>query len=151
MWVQLVITGLIVMLLLLVRQRWKVSAEWLRMESELSEEEYEIWIAAKLRDAEAWSCTPAERDVLVIPDEAIHVELVWDTPGDDDPTDEGYEVGSDLDLHFVHKENAEAMPPSQGVDLYPPEYPPALVPVGDGLSEGYFDDIWDTFWFYTSK
>ena len=105
----------------------------------------------EVRDAEAWSCTPAERDVLVIPDEAIHVELVWDTPGDLDPTDEGYEVGSDLDLHFVHKENAEAMPPSQGVDLYPPEYPPALVPVGDGLCEGYFDDIWDTFWFYTSK
>ena len=55
MWVQIVISFLILMLLLLVWQRWKVSAEWLRMEMELSDEEYEIWKAAKLRDAEAWS------------------------------------------------------------------------------------------------
>ena len=55
MWVQIVISFLILMLLLLVWQRWKVSAEWLRMEMELSDEEYEIWKSAKLRDAEAWS------------------------------------------------------------------------------------------------
>ena len=55
MWVQIAITTLIVMLLLLVWQRWKVSAEWLRMERELSEEDYQIWKPAKLREAEAWS------------------------------------------------------------------------------------------------
>ena len=55
MWVQIVISFLILMLLLLVWQRWKVSAEWLRMEMELSDEAYEIWKSAKLRDAEAWS------------------------------------------------------------------------------------------------
>ena len=55
MWVQIAITALIVMLLLLVWQRWKVSAEWLRMERELSEEDYQIWKTAKLREAEAWS------------------------------------------------------------------------------------------------
>jgi hypothetical protein len=55
MWVQIGITALIVMLLLLVWQRWKVSTEWLRMERELSDEDYEIWKAAKLRDAESWS------------------------------------------------------------------------------------------------
>ena len=55
MWVQIAITALIVMLLLLVRQRWKVSAEWLRMERELSEEDYQIWKTAKLREAEEWS------------------------------------------------------------------------------------------------
>ena len=55
MWVQIAITGLILMLLLLVWQRWKVSTEWLRMERELSEEEYEIWKTAKLRDAESWA------------------------------------------------------------------------------------------------
>ena len=48
MWVQIAITTLIVMLLLLVRQRWKVSSEWLKMERELSEEDY-------LREAEDWS------------------------------------------------------------------------------------------------
>ena len=55
MWVQIAITALIVMLLLLVWQRWKVSTEWLRMERELSDEEYEIWKATKLRDAESWA------------------------------------------------------------------------------------------------
>ena len=55
MWVQIAITVLIVMLLLLVWQRWKVSTEWLRMEKELSDEEYEIWKSVKLREAESWS------------------------------------------------------------------------------------------------
>ena len=55
MWVQIAITALIVMLLLLVWQRWKVSEEWLRMERELSEEDYQIWKTAKLREAEDWS------------------------------------------------------------------------------------------------
>ena len=55
MWVQIAITTLIVMLLLLVWQRWKVSAEWLRMERELSEEDYQMWKTAKLREAEGWS------------------------------------------------------------------------------------------------
>ena len=55
MWVQIAITALIVMLLLLVWERWKVSAEWLRMERELSEEDYQMWKTAKLREAEAWS------------------------------------------------------------------------------------------------
>ena len=55
MWVQIALTALIVMLLLLVWQRWKVSAEWLRMERELSEEDYQIWKTAKLREAEDWS------------------------------------------------------------------------------------------------
>ena len=55
MWFQIAITGIIVMLLLLVWQRWKVSAEWLKMENELSEDEYEIWKKAKQRDSESWS------------------------------------------------------------------------------------------------
>ena len=55
MWVQIAITALIVLLLLLVWQRWKVSSEWLRMERELSEDEYEIWKTAKKRDADSWA------------------------------------------------------------------------------------------------
>ena len=55
MWVQIAITSLIVLLLLLVWQRWKVSSEWLRMERELSEDEYEAWKAAKMSEAESWS------------------------------------------------------------------------------------------------
>ncbi|MCA9560864.1 MAG: choice-of-anchor D domain-containing protein [Myxococcales bacterium] len=37
--------------------------------------------------------------IIAKPDEAIHVQLVWDTPGDDDLTDA---EGADLDLHLLH-------------------------------------------------
>ena len=43
------------MLLLLIWKRWQVSSEWIRMERELSEEQYEIWKKKKMRDAESWS------------------------------------------------------------------------------------------------
>ncbi len=55
MWFQIAITVLISMLLLLIRQRWKISAEWLRMEQELSDVDYDIWKKTKQRDAESWS------------------------------------------------------------------------------------------------
>ncbi len=57
-------------------------------------------------EADKKSCVPAEYEVFVIPDEAIHVELLWNTPADPDQTDETYlggpDVGSDVDLHFIH-------------------------------------------------
>jgi len=55
MWVGMAIVALIAMILALVWQRWKVSSEWLRMERELSDEEYQIWKRNKQRDAEEWS------------------------------------------------------------------------------------------------
>ena len=76
------------------------------------------------------SCVPAKTEVLVIPSEAIHIELLWTTPGDPDEADEGPEAGSDLDLHFVHTEYA-SMPDKDG----------------DGMPDGWFDPIFDTFWF----
>lgn len=48
------------------------------------------------------SCDPAEVVAVVTPDEAIHVQLVWHTPGDPDETDRGGGRGSDVDLHFLH-------------------------------------------------
>ena len=48
------------------------------------------------------SCVPARLAVYVVPDAAIHVELLWETPGDPDPTDEGPGAGTDLDLHVAH-------------------------------------------------
>ncbi len=53
------------------------------------------------------SCAPAEYTVTVIPEDAIHVELVWRTPGDPDESDTGGDqvaasAGSDVDLHFMH-------------------------------------------------
>jgi len=52
------------------------------------------------------SCAPAEYLVDVRSHDAIHVELLWRTPGDIDETDEGggatFSWGSDVDLHFLH-------------------------------------------------
>ena len=75
------------------------------------------------------SCIPAEYEVVVIPDEAIHIELLWHTPNDPDETDTGPEAGSDLDLHFLH-------PWAAGPDID-----------GDGQPDGWFDIPFDCFWF----
>ena len=76
------------------------------------------------------SCMEWNAQVLVIPDEAIHVELLWNTPGDPDQTDQGPEAGSDLDLHFVDTQFAT------GPDVD-----------NDGQPDGYFDQPYDCFWF----
>jgi len=75
------------------------------------------------------SCFPASYEVVVIPDEAIHVELLWHTPEDQDETDTGPEAGSDVDLHFLH-------PWAAGPDLD-----------GDGKPDGWYDIPFDCFWF----
>lgn len=46
---------------------------------------------------------PAVVTIVAKPEEAIHVQLVWRTPGDPDETEGG---GTDLDLHLLHP-NAE--------------------------------------------
>ena len=76
------------------------------------------------------SCENAYATVVVIPDEAIHVELLWNTPSDPDQTDEGPGAGTDMDLHFVHDGFAG------GMDL---DY--------DGYPDGWFDLAYDCFWF----
>ena len=42
---------------------------------------------------------PAQVRIFAEPDEDIHLQLVWDTPGDRDQTDG---TGTDVDLHFLH-------------------------------------------------
>ena len=46
------------------------------------------------------SCAPVTWEVVVVPDQAIWIELFWETPGDPDETDTGPEAGADLDLHL---------------------------------------------------
>jgi hypothetical protein len=75
------------------------------------------------------SCFAAEKVVKVVPDQAIHVELLWKTPGDKDETDEGPAAGSDMDLHFAHQYAAN------------PDYDK------DGKPDPWFADIYDCFWF----
>lgn len=76
------------------------------------------------------SCVPAEATVFVNPDEAIHIELLWDTPNDPDQTDEGPVAGADLDLHFTH-------PFATG----------GYDGDADGKPDGWFDGQYDAFWF----
>jgi hypothetical protein len=45
------------------------------------------------------SCQPARMAITSIPDEDIHVQLVWDTPNDNNQLDG---VGSDVDVHLLH-------------------------------------------------
>ncbi|MCB9786934.1 MAG: hypothetical protein H6744_09615 [Deltaproteobacteria bacterium] len=74
-------------------------------------------------------CQITTAHVFVVPDEAIHVELLWDTPGDEDQTDEGPEAGADLDLHFAH-------PFASGMDGD-----------GDGTPDPWFAVPHDCYWF----
>ena len=55
MWFQIGLTAIITLLILMVWQRWKVSTEWLKMEQDLSEEDYQLWKKTKQREAEEWS------------------------------------------------------------------------------------------------
>lgn len=69
------------------------------------------------------------KEVLVVPDKAIHCELTWHTPGDLDEFDEGEDVGTDMDLHFTH-------PFAAMNDLD-----------GDGKPDPWFHNPYDCFWF----
>ena len=75
------------------------------------------------------SCAPACVTVAVLPSNAIHVELLWDTPADPDQTDSGPAAGADMDLHFAH-------PLASGPDID-----------CDGSGDPWFSNPWDTFWF----
>ena len=80
---------------------------------------------------DAWGtpgCEPAFAEVIVIPDEAVHVELLWNTPGDPDPADSGPEAGADLDLHFLHPYATPGQPNGTG-------------------SLGWFNTPFDCYWF----
>lgn len=88
---------------------------------------------------DVWDSTDTKSDftaayeVVVIPDEAIHIELLWDTPGDFDQTDEGANAGADVDLHFIHP-------------LAPSDPEAAVDDDGDGEPDPYCDKPYDCFW-----
>ncbi len=74
------------------------------------------------------SCDTASVDLQVVPAQVLHIELLWDTPGDPDPSDEGFGLGADVDLHLLH-------PDADGDDV-----------TGDGVPDGWFDPLWDCNW-----
>lgn len=75
------------------------------------------------------SCSAVCKTVLVVPDQAIHVELLWDTPADPDQTDTGPAAGADLDLHFAYNL-------ASGPDLD-----------CDGSGDPWFSNPFDAFWY----
>ncbi len=62
--------------------------------------------------ADVHACAPATYKLNVTPDDKLHIELTWDTPGDADKTDVGIDAkgkkadgsyaGTDLDLHLAN-------------------------------------------------
>ena len=58
---------------------------------------YEVCLNVKDAD-NTMSCSTDCIMISAVPRETIHVQLVWNTPGDDDQTDA---EGADLDLHFM--------------------------------------------------
>lgn len=75
------------------------------------------------------SCAQTCVTVLVVPSNAVHIELLWDTPGDPDQTDKGPGAGADLDLHFADQL-------AEGPDLD-----------CDGKGDPWFNNPFDCFWF----
>ena len=75
------------------------------------------------------SCEPAEVEVHLIPDAALHVEVYWSPVEPPTAAPGAWASGPDLDLHLVH-------PMAEGVDVD-----------GDGDGDGWFDLLWDCFWF----
>ena len=80
-------------------------------------------------DENVESCEPAILKVVVIPDEAIHVELVWSSEKDENMEDQGEGNGTDMDLHFAH-------PFALGPDLD-----------ADGAPDPWYDTTFDCFYF----
>ena len=76
------------------------------------------------------SCAQTCQKVLVVPNNAVHVELLWDTPSDPDQTDVGPAAGADMDLHFANY-NATKGP---DIDC-------------DTTPDPWFDNVYDCFWF----
>lgn len=99
-------------------------------------------------DAGNKSCQKAVLSLPVIPDEDIHVELLWDTPDDLDKKDTGMGAGADLDLHFAHSKSSDTK-----ICKDPPEMCGAqpCYCLGDldkdGKVDPFFHSLYDCFWF----
>ena len=107
-------------------------------------------------DAGNVNCQAGETVVLVVPTEGIHVELLWDTPGDPDKTDTGPSAGSDLDLHFANQAkfcSDQSLPCYTKTCQDPPEMCGAKKCAcqpdvdKDGEPDPWFHSLYDCFWF----
>ncbi|MBM4353309.1 MAG: hypothetical protein FJ109_05845 [Deltaproteobacteria bacterium] len=78
------------------------------------------------------SCFPATYEVVVLPDEAIWIEMTLHIPGYPDAVQPGTGWDGTPDLHLAH-------PLAQGPDID-----------GDGAIEPWFNDPYDCWWFNSS-
>lgn len=86
------------------------------------------------------SCQQAEVEVIVIPDQNIHIELTWTNPDDPDETDS---QGSDVDVHLVKMGPGQWFespysifylnPNSEEDPIWDPEDPSLDIDVQDGM------------------
>ncbi len=86
------------------------------------------------------SCQEAVVEIVVIPDQNIHIELTWTNPADPDETDS---QGSDLDLHLVKMGPGQWFespysifylhPNTTGDPIWNPEDPSLDIDVQDGM------------------
>ncbi len=77
-------------------------------------------------------CGQACTSIFVTPKDALHLELLWDTPGDKDQTDAGPGAGADMDLHFASQ--LAVTTSSLDIDC-------------DGTNDPWFASNFDCFWF----
>ena len=75
------------------------------------------------------SCAPKRVSIQAVPNEYVHVQLVWDTPGDADQTDN---IGADVDIHLARAQdpwnsttscNWQSLSPDWGVAFDPLDDP----------------------------
>ena len=93
-------------------------------------------------------CGPVDYTVSVKPDQGLHVELLWDTPGDTDKNDD---TGADLDLHFAHPDAEKAnicQTPLKLCNGTPCACQYDLD--NDGTPDPWFNAQFDAYWYNTS-
>lgn len=98
------------------------------------------------------NCACAVWTVVVKPGDAIHIELLWDTPGDSTPDNTGLGAGADLDLHFADQSAYDdkicTNPPEKCANGADCQCLPDLDK--DGLVDPWFEPIFDCYWLNVS-
>jgi len=99
------------------------------------------------------NCACAVWSVLVKPGDAIHIELLWDTPGDTTVDNTGLGSGADLDLHFADQSAYDAKictnPPEKCPNGQDCQCLPDLDK--DGLVDPWFEPTFDCYWLNVSS
>lgn len=99
--------------------------------------ELQVW-----DDAGTESCKVSQLSVLVIPSMGLHVELLWDTPADEEKDTGPTADGSDLDLHLVHPLAYDAKTcDATTTKACQPDLDK------DGKTDPWFNAVYDCYWY----